>query len=75
MAPPRGFEPRFSTPKAGVLPLDEGGMAPGQGFEPQLSRSERDVLQLDDPGMSGAPSTVSNLRPPDYKTGALPAEL
>jgi hypothetical protein len=47
VAAPRGFEPRFTDPKSGVLPLDEGapedavkstrweeGMERKTGFEP-----------------------------------------
>src|SRR5262249_11194015 len=34
MAPPRGFEPRSSHSKCGILPLDEGGVVPPRGFEP-----------------------------------------
>jgi hypothetical protein len=33
VVPGRGFEPRFSTPKADVLPLDD----PGAGPKPRLS--------------------------------------
>ena len=60
LAAPRGFEPRFSDPKSGVLPLDEG--APGDADSLRGERRE----------WSGRRD--SNPRPSPWQGDALPTE-
>ena len=41
LAAPRGFEPRFTDPKSGVLPLDEGASGPTTVYEVGAEGVER----------------------------------
>ena len=61
LAAPRGFEPRFTDPKSGVLPLDEGA--------PQIPDSLRGGRR----DWSGRRD--SNPRPSPWQGDALPTEL
>jgi hypothetical protein len=60
LAAPRGFEPRFTDPKSGVLPLDEGASGPTTvyGVERREWSGRRD----------------SNPRPSPWQGDALPTE-
>src|SRR5664279_4672612 len=68
---PLGIEPRFTAPKAAVLPLDEGAASRHDSARYQHHRSRRPARWRDAPvaDVAGAPAATRNLPPLAHTEG------